>query len=237
MKKRCIVFGLLAFGSAFSVTAQENHGVDFSVGADVVSSYVFRGTYQEKFSGINVQPTASLSAYGFSLGAWGSTNLFSPAKELDLIVGYEIAGISLAITDYWIVDAGTTYFNYDKNNTAHTFEATVAYTLPEAFPLSISWNTYFAGADDIYSDGDNDFSTYVGLTYPFSIKSVNLAAELAFTPWKGAYSDKLNVVNINLKAAKEIRITNDFSLPVFAQYIINPYLEDANFVFGLSLGL
>jgi hypothetical protein len=198
---------------------------------------VFRGTLQEAFPGVNVQPGLSLSAGGFSVGAWGSTSIYFGAKEVDLAVAYEFAGLFIGITDYWITAENKAYFNFDKDKgTAHTFEANLSYTLPETFPLSIAWNTNFAGADATNDSGDALYSTYVGLTYPFAVKGVDLEAELGFTPWKGAYSDNFNVVNLSLKASKELKITDSFALPVFAQYLVNPYLEDANLVFGVSLG-
>ncbi|GHT42821.1 hypothetical protein AGMMS49965_15210 [Bacteroidia bacterium] len=235
MKKVSYVLVSLLFGCAASVAAQEASGVSFSAGADVVSAYVFRGKFQETFPGANVQPTVKMSAGGFSLGAWGSTSLSAGYKEVDLTVGYDIAGASLRITDYWIVASGGDYFKFGKNVTSHAFEATVGYTLPEAFPLSIAWNTVFAGKDELNSDGDKALSTYVGLTYPFAVKGVDLEAELGFTPWEGAYSNNFNVVNVSLKAAKAIAVTNAFALPIFVQYLINPYEEDANLVFGVNL--
>jgi hypothetical protein len=236
---RKLVLMVVMAVSVLTVKAQdETSGVSFSADADVVSSYVFRGTLQEAFPGVNVQPSLGLSAGGFSIGAWGSTSINGiGAKEVDLAASYAIAGLSIGITDYWITGVNADYFNFDKDKgTAHTLEANLSYTLPESFPLSISWNTNFAGYDALNSDGDEAYSTYVGLTCPFEVKGVNLEAELGFTPWEGAYSDGFNVVNVSLKAAKEIKITNDFSLPVFAQYIVNPYLEDANLVFGFTLG-
>ena len=41
--------------------------------------------------------------------------------------------------------------------------------------------------------------------------------------------------NVALKATTAIRITDSFSLPIFAQAIWNPCLEDAHLVFGITL--
>jgi hypothetical protein len=246
MKRVIVVIVALAF--TLGVKAQEESGLSFSVGADIVSSYVWRGLYQ---TGTAVQPAASLSIGGFSLSAWGSVPVgntgstdengvvsFSTPKEVDFTASYEIAGLSLAITDYWLADEGTyQYFNYDKDKeSGHVLEATVGYTLPvESFPLSLTWNTNIAGTDYV-KDGDVAYSTYIEAAYPFAIKSVNLDAALGFTPWEGAYSpDGFNVINISLKASKEIKITDSFSLPAFGQIIVNPNSEGIYFVFGISL--
>ncbi|GHT73154.1 hypothetical protein AGMMS50262_03780 [Bacteroidia bacterium] len=234
MKRLGLVLCVLVSVCVSNVKAQE-----FSVGADFVSSYVWRGIYQG--GGASVQPNAALAVGGFSIGAWGSTNLGGGNKEVDFTLGYEVAGLSLAVTDYWWAgEEAYKYFAYDKDKTEHLYEVTFGYTLPvEKFPLSLKWNTFFAGSDffSLKEDGtaDRSYSTYIEAAYPFSIKDVNLEAALGFTPWEGLYASKFSVVNIHLKASKEIKITENFSLPVFGQIIVNPHSEDIFFVFGVSL--
>ena len=43
------------------------------------------------------------------------------------------------------------------------------------------------------------------------------------------------VTNVSLKATKELKITDTFSVPVFAGIAANPSTEKAFFIFGLSL--
>jgi hypothetical protein len=241
MKKiSVIIVAFVCAVCAVSVEAQEESALDFSVGADVVSSYVWRGQY---LGGASIQPGVGLSVGGFSAGVWGSTdivNLVSP-KEFDLSVGYEISGVSLGITDYWIVpqdDSRPRYFNYDKDKeTAHTFEVTVGYTLPvESFPLSLSWSTNFAGFDGVKSNGKTAYSSYFEASYPFSVKNISLDAAIGLTPWETSFygAGGFSVLNVSLKAAKEIKITDSFSLPVFGQVVVNPRTEDAFLVLGIS---
>ena len=45
----------------------------------------------------------------------------------------------------------------------------------------------------------------------------------------------LDVCNITLSAAKEIRISKRFSLPVFSRVVLNPAAQDAHVVFGFTL--
>ena len=60
----------------------------------------------------------------------------------------------------------------------------LAYTLPvEKFPLSIAWYTMFAGADKD-DKGRQNYSSYVELNYPFSVKSVDLNPDLRFLPYE-----------------------------------------------------
>jgi hypothetical protein len=248
MKKIILVLAVIAMIS--SVKAQE-----FSVGADVVSSYVWRGVKQ---AGASIQPSVSLSAGGFSLSAWGSmdiagnsggfdvdpvtgTGSLTGGKEVDFTASYEIAGLSLAVTDYWWAGEGAgEYFMYNSHRTNHVFELTLGYTLPiERFPLSLTWNTFFAGSDyytakDDHTTTGRSYSSYAALNYPFNVKNISLDASLGLTPWEGAFASSLSVVNIGLKVSKEIKVTDSFSIPIFGQVIANPHDEDIHFVFGIS---
>ena len=228
MKKFIYVFAMVLV--AGTAKAQE---VEFSVGADVVSSYVWRGAYQTSTA---VQPAASLSISGFSLSAWGSAPFEGVAKEVDFTASYEIAGLLLAVTDYWWSGEGAfKYFSYGKNKTGHFFEGTIEYELPiEKFPLSLSLNTMFAGAD-YKPDGKRAYSTYITASYPFSIKTVDLGISVGLTPTEGIYAEDFSVVHIGLKAAKVLEVIDHFSLPVFGEIITNPRSEDIFFVFGISL--
>ncbi|GHV58899.1 hypothetical protein FACS1894182_12140 [Bacteroidia bacterium] len=222
MKK--IVLTMCVLLCTMGMTAQE-----FSVGADVVSSYVWRGAYQG--GGAGIQPSVSFSNGGFSLGTWGSSNFSGGNKEVDFSIGYQIAGFSLTVTDYWWEGEGAlNYFNYGDT---HHFEAGLAYTLPGSFPFNLSWNTMFAGSDP-NSESKRAYSTYITASYPFTVKEVNLEAAIGITPWDGMFADKFTVPSVSLKAAKEVKITDSFSLPLFGQIIVNPDREDIFFVFGIS---
>jgi hypothetical protein len=219
----CIVSAMLL------VPATTKAQVEMSVGGDLVSSYIWRGSY---CGGASIQPTLGLSAGGFSLTAWGSVGFTSPEylEEYDFTVGYGVGGFSAAITDYWF-NSSSNYFNYKSKETAHILEGTLAYDFG---PLALSWNTFFAG-NDFDADGGRAYSTYVEASVPFTVGSVGLKAEIGATPWSGLYSDKLNVVNIGLTGSKEIRITDTFSIPAFTKIVFNPYGQQTYFVFGISL--
>ena len=228
MKK--IIFTLIIVFTTSAIKAQE---VDFSLGADIVSSYVWRGAYQTSAA---VQPAMGLSVSGFSLSAWGSIPVLGEAKEVDFTAAYEIAGLSLAVTDYWWAGEGAyKYFMYESKRTEHLFEGTIGYTLPiKKFPLSIAWNTMFAGAD-YKADGVRAYSTYITTSCPFKIKDVDLGVSLGLTPWESIYADDFSVIHIGLKASKELKITDSFSIPISGEIIANPRSEDIFFVFGVSL--
>ena len=51
----------------------------------------------------------------------------------------------------------------------------------------------------------------------------------------GYMTDGFAITNIALKATKEIRLRSSFSLPLYAQVICNPKMEDAHLVLGFTL--
>ena len=100
--------------------------VEASVGADLVSGYIWRG---QDLGGVSIQPTLSVSYKGFSLSAWGTAGIEKEdTKEIDLTLGYTTGGFSISVTDYWF-NGGPGYFHYGSHNTNHTFEAQIGYDL------------------------------------------------------------------------------------------------------------
>ena len=81
----------------------------------------------------------------------------------------------------------------------------------------------FAGQDKD-ENGNQNYSSYVELNFPFTVKGADLNATCGFA-----------VTNVALKATKDIKITDSFSLPIFTQAIWNPRMEDAHLVLGISL--
>ena len=161
-------------------------------------------------------------------------------KEIDLTAAYTFgaSGLTLSIADLWWAGQGANkYFNFKSHETAHHFEAGLAYTFPlEKFPLSLAWYTMFVGQDKD-AEGNQNYSSYVELNYPFSVKRVDLTATCGLVPYEAAqyYTSGFAVTNVALKGTTAIRITDSFSLPIFAQAIWNPRLEDAHLVFGFTL--
>ena len=212
---------------------------EFSVGADLVSSYVWRGSKVAGYEGMNIQPAASLKYGGFTLGAWGSTNYNGNAKEVDFSLGYGLGNFSFLVTDYWF---GGNYFRYSKSDGTHAFEGTIAYSFGETFPLSLSWNTLLYGAD-YKTDGSKRYSTYVEMAYATSLSDIGLTFAVGASPWTSSWyhfdndgdlKSGFQVTNVSVKAIKEIKITDSFSLPLFGQIIANPCAEDLNFVVGVT---
>lgn len=245
IKKMAAVAMILSLTSFSVINAQEDeNGAKFTVQGDVVSSYIWRGMYQ---TGASFQPTFALGVKGFSLTAWGSTDFDGyqaseglANKEIDLTAAYTFgnSGLTLSVADLWWAGQGANkYFNFRSHETAHHFEAGLAYTLPvEKLPLSIAWYTMFAGQDK-NEEGEQNYSSYVEFNYPFTVKMVDLNVTCGVVPYKAPqyYTNGFSVTNVALKGTTEIKITDTFSLPIFAQAIWNPRLEDAHLVFGFTL--
>ena len=123
--------------------SREGQGVGLTIGADLVSQYIWRGQNLGDFS---LQPTLGVGYKGISLSAWGSVGISnsSDTKELDLILKYEHKGFSVGVTDYWFSEG--TYFQYHAHKTTHIWEGFVGYDF--GF-LSATWYTNFAGNDGL----------------------------------------------------------------------------------------
>lgn len=221
---------LLLFSLIAPLAAQAQ---EVFVNADLVSSYIWRGM---KCGNASIQPTLGASLGGFTLSAWGSTEFRKENNEIDLSLEYEFKGWRLNITNYFVQneDEPFKYFNYNSHSTGHTFEAGVGYTFNEKFPLSVSWYTVFSG-NDYHESGKRAWSSYCELSYPLSVKEIELAVEAGFSPWEGEYTSRFNVVNIGLSATKRLNISDHFSLPLFAKLVANPYEEQVYFVIGINL--
>lgn len=236
---KCLL-GIALVTTAASASAQDSKGGSFNVSTDVVSSYVWRGVAQEGSKGgtPNIQPTVSYTNGAFSLGAWGSYAFSGGVKEVDLYATLALSSsFSLTVTDYnWNNgnDGSPGYFNYKNDETGHVFEGTLAFAGTKSFPLSVSWNTMFYGADKNLK-GKNAFSTYVELGLPLAsnVKAF-LGASLFDSP--GIYANTgFSVINLGVKVSKELKLTDSFSLPVYGIIGANPQAEKAFFVAGITL--
>lgn len=203
-----------------------------SMGVDLVSGYLWRG---QDLGNVSIQPSAAVGYKGFTLSGWGSVGFDKEdTKEFDLTLGYATGGFSISVTDYWF-NGGAGYFHYGAHNTAHVFEAQVGYDFG---PLAVNWFTNFAGDDGVNKDGDRAYSSYVSVAAPFRLGGLDWTAEVGATPWATTfYNDGTNgfeVCDISLGVTKEVKISDSFSLPVFAKATWNPATEGAYFAVGMT---
>ncbi|MCA9732042.1 MAG: hypothetical protein H6696_01600 [Deferribacteres bacterium] len=203
---------LLSFAFATEATAQ------VSIGADVVSRYVWRGVdYGNKAA---IQPALAFTKGGFEVGAWGNFSIADgSANENDLYVSYATGPIQFIVTDYFFpgYSGKDAFFEFEEDFTGHIIEAGAAF---ETGALSVSAFYNFYGAD-------TENSTYfeLGYTLPYSADDVELGLTAGAGNGFYTYDTDFNVVVLGITASK-----NNLS----ASYIINPNLETSFLVFGYS---
>ena len=231
-KASAMLMSAALFGSASAIAQDE---VEASVGADLVSGYEWRG---QDLGGFSVQPSITVGYKGLSLGAWGSVGLDKEDnKEFDLTLGYSTGGFSASVTDYWSLpyQAEGKYFQYEAHKTIHVFEAQVGYDFG---PVAVNWYTNFAGNDGVNKDGDRAYSSYVEATAPFKLGGCDWEASVGAVPFATSFYGDANgfaVTHVGVKATKDLKITDSFSVPVFAQVAANPSTEKAYLVVGFTL--
>ncbi len=232
---RYILIAMLLFGASH-IKAQDSENIETTIAADVVSQFIWRG---QDLGNMSLQPTLGIGFKGLSLTSWGSVGITdsSDTKEIDLTLGYTTGGFNIGITDYWTNDGDdpkARYFRYNAHSTNHVFEANIGYDFG---PVAIQWYTIFAGCDEVTEQGKRAYSSYVELNAPFNLASVDWEATLGIVPYATNYYNTTGfaVTNISLKAMKDIKITDKFSIPVFGQVVANPCSQKAYFVFGFTL--
>ncbi len=234
MKKIFII--ALSVMSSFAVHAQDE--IETTISGDIVSNYIWRG---QDLGSAALQPTLGVSYKGLSLTAWGSVGLVNPAdtKEFDLTLAYTIGGLNIGVTDYWFnagLDPDNRYFKYDAHGTNHVFEANIGYDFGLA---SLQWFTNFSGNDGVNKDGKRAYSSYVEVVVPFKLSAIDWTATAGAVPFATDFynggTSGFAVTNLALKATKDIKVTDTFSIPVFGQIAANPCTQKAYLVLGFTL--
>ncbi len=232
-----------------NVNAQEEES-SWSAGLDIYSSYIWRGA---KFgSGPAFQPSVSFSSGGFEIGAWGSVNSsIDEALEMDLYASYAIGGLTIGLTDYYFGGDWTQY------KTMHYLEPSLSYGVGgfsfSAYYMFLAGSDAMAGttgspanvnmstgvitpavegmdaveASDFGSSGD----LYLEAGYSFSSVELKLGAGNGQYTVDGDFS----ICNISVGSSKEVKLTENFSLPVSGAVILNPSTGGFFITVGISL--
>lgn len=235
-----------------NIQAQEEEETSpISIGADLVSRYIWRGINLGG-NAPSIQPSIefALGKTGLSIGAWGAYSLGEiTGQEADLYLSYTLPNelLSFTITDYFFPsdEGGYDYFDYDKDNTGHLFEAMISFNGTERMPISVMFALNIAGDDAKDEKGNNVLSKYIEVGYSKTIGSYDLSFFVGTALNNGVKVDGVKtpgfyrqtdagVINLGLTASKEIAITDKFSLPVSASLITNPDSKSIYMVFGMS---
>jgi hypothetical protein len=212
----------LLFAAVIAVTLSGNvFAQDVDMGADVVSSYIWRGG---SYGGPSIQPWLELGFGDLAVGAWGSFDFVANAPgENDYYVSYSLGDLSVGFTDYYY---RTTLSETSSDSGSHAVELNLGYTIGA---LSLSGNYILNEAPMAGSQGGD---VYIEVGY--TLGNVDLFVG-AGNGWHTVDPDEFTVVNIGLSASKDIKITEDFSIPVTGAIVVNPDADVSYFYVGFSL--
>ena len=201
--------------------SQEEKTSPFNAGADIYSSYVWRGTKYGK--GPAIQPKLEFNAGPFTAGAWGSFD-FSDYQETDLYFSFSLpAGLSLGMTDYYYPTLD--YFDYSDTTGSHAFEISLGFSKGG---LVLSANYILNEAGHAGSEGGDKY-----FEVKYSFDAFNLFAG-AGDGWH-TVDGNFTVCNIGLGTSRTLKITDSFSIPVTGQLIFNPDREQMCIIVGFTL--
>jgi hypothetical protein len=229
MKKIFLILGL-----SFVLTttkAQKDSQGGFSVSADLVSRYVFRGV--DYGNSPAFQPTIEYTRGKFAIGAWGSYAFASSSaganafQEADLYASYAFDfGLNLGVTDYYY--PGSSWFELEDEISSHAIELNLGYDIGN---LSLAGNV--ALNDSRAGAGEENGVLYFEASYAFKDFSVFVGGGDGWHVVSGEKGD-FQVVNIGISTEKEIKITDTFSIPMFGMVFVNPNSELYDIVVGIS---
>lgn len=234
--KKVMMFAVLSGMSltmAIPASATGDEKVSAEIGADLVSSYIWRGT---DCGGFSVQPAATFTwkRSGISLGVWASAELFEQTNfanmsEFDLALSWSASdALSIGVTDYYFCD-GKYLSHWDfSGRSLHNLELNLSYDFG---PVALAWNTCLTG-NDYKGNGKRAYSTYCEITAPFKLGNVDFTGAVGILPWEDSFTtggQDAGVCNLSLTAEKEV-----CKLPFSGSIIYNPQSETTFFVVGLS---
>ena len=247
MNKKLFILALALVGvSAFSfqTKAEESaKGISLEVGADIVSSYLWRGM---NLGGLSVQPSVTLDWNGLYVCGWANIGAdswlyeeFYP--ELDMTIGYDNYGFMVDLTHLYYF-GGEAYLKGMKNPvnqlSSSTLELHAGINIGEwcpIVPLSIDWYTTLLGYDPVLDENGNikrAYSTYIQLGYDINLPlGIVLGLKMGITPWKSMYSNyeevwtsghTVGINNIQLRAEREFELKNLY-ISVWGEAMFNCY--------------
>jgi hypothetical protein len=232
MKKTAKLLSLaVALFAGLSGTAQAE---GFKVGADVVSSYVWRGGDLGDSPAIQPALSYTFEGSGVVVGAWGSYALSDTIKnstngdkyryqEVDLYATVPVGPFSLTLTDYYIPDTTLSPRKFDfSKDSFNVIEASVAYAKDN---LSLLAAINVAGSEE---NGAKN-AKYCEASYKFYEKGGYTAKGVVGLGDEDFYGDKegnnIALVNTGISVSKD-RYT--------ASYVYNPDTEKSTLVFMAS---
>lgn len=234
----CLSYLLICTLTVNAQETEKGKKSPFSASLEITSKYLWRG--QEYGLSPTVFPTLGYGVGGFSVYATGAYAFDSSWREVDLCFSYSYKDFSVNIVDYFYPTPTyelDNYFEFSNDKTGHLLEGFLKYS-PKSFPISVLVSTFFYGADK-KENGSQAWSSYAELGYHYDFTDSNIfSVALGASLNKSLYNDfdaGLSIVNIALKYQTIIPIVKRYTIPVSAQYVVNPQRKKSYIAFSFGL--
>lgn len=193
---------------------------DFSVGADLYTNYIWRGS--KLGQGPSVQPSVKFVKSGLTVGVWGAFDA-SGYSEVDPYISYSIpVGLSFGLTDYYYPELPV--FETSDTSGSHALEVNAGFA---RWGLNLSANYIVNQAGGAGSAGGD---MYFQAGYSFTFFQIFAGAGDGWHTSDGEFA----FCNVGIGTTKVIKLTETFSIPVSGQVILNPEKEQLFVVVGFS---
>ncbi|MFA8437113.1 MAG: hypothetical protein ACEPOZ_21610 [Marinifilaceae bacterium] len=203
---------------------------------DLMSRHLWRGN--NSGTAPCIEPTLELQSGKFTFGGWGAYAWDGSYEEVDLYIQYNTPLFKFSVYDFYCPNENyvdSKFMDFDSDKSVHLFDANIKYKGCEKFPVSILASVIPYGECDKDKDGDQRYSTYFELGYSTTIANKKVSWAVGGTPFEGMYADGANIVNMNMTMYDELKITDNFKLPVRGGLTLNPYTEKLFLTFGVTL--
>ncbi|MCT4286869.1 hypothetical protein HZP25_09105 [Elizabethkingia anophelis] len=253
----CLIFsgivGVSAQNSDSLKTEEKAGRLDFT--ANIQNNHLWRGLIITDKPVVMGNLSYALDKNkNWKIGIWGASALANDSdgthyKEINYYVQYSNKNFYIGLWDLYnsrninTAVAVDDIFSYSRRRTAHIIDLRTNYTFGPKFPLNIEADIMLYGGANagevvLKQDGTydkNKYSTYVQVSYPvIQSKKVNLNA---FVGGGFALNDRnflygngqssFQIVNVGLRASKDVKITEHYTLPVSMMAMWNPALKYA----------
>lgn len=222
-----------------------------TVAIDVVYPYLWRGL-KYNADKVAFQPYLDYEITDkLSVGLWATTNFSNDAdayNEFDWSISYQISPVvQVMVSDYYwpstkkayaedSANSRANYFDYSEGS-AQTLDFSVVLDFSEkGVPLDFEFSTLFGGNDYNYDENGEPngraYSTYaeVGYTHTFENIGIDVRPFAGAAVINGGYygtdangNAGFTFTNVGINVSKEIKISKNYSIPIFVRYTHNDY--------------
>ncbi len=217
------------------LSAQENKSNWYFAGAaGIYSCYPFAGIM---YGGLSFYPyveagyllTDNFAVCGAVAAITDFNNkLFLPGSIqenfscLEYDIGFHWKGLSVYLDD--IVDK----FRIG-NKSSHFLGIYSEWVLSEKYPLSAIWYTLIGSPTDLNSKGNRAYSTFVDLSYPFSLgKHFRLGPDIGVVPWDSPFCgyDSFALCQLGAVGSYTVTLGDRWTIPFTLNAGWNPALKN-----------